>query len=601
MAVNSKKMTIPIRPLNKGIRRDTPSTMLPAGFLYDTEGAVVSDNGLARRDGFRKLFTLSGETGFRFISTYTNVTGDLEVVFITESGRFGAYNPVSGATTYYDGTYTNPDSYPASGTISTNTITLSSGSWYNTGAVEQDKITIDGNDYIIAEIVSATELTTSSSLLSTFSADIVWTITYLNLNYVLNESVDFCQYLTYFIFTDNTRPPLCYDGSSLSPVVTAARYRCKTLRVVKDYLYYANITWIDNAPSSAINNPTMLAWSDIPGDITTIDPTLHNLYLPYVRGEIVKLEILGNMLVSYFSYGIMIGRETTFSGSLLPFAFDRMETEERGIFNVNATAFTIDGNYFVTHDNVYSVTNSFEFTRVGTPISEGILKDNINYTKSMILNAPRQNYIFVFLAYATGTDNYDMCLAYNYIKQAWSRYSLSYSNFAIIDYTAGALYKDIDPTLKFSDLDPSKRYVDFTISTYGGYLAATKENTIYVAEAGLDRDEDASIYFYVETGDIDLNIPDKQKTFTRLSARLANSITSDLPFILEGSTTQGGTWNTLGTLTINGNEHEGHCTFLYTGSAVRFRLSTESIVQSFVITEIMLDVVSRGLQYDNMG
>jgi hypothetical protein len=107
----------------------------------------------------------------------------------------------------------------------------------------------------------------------------------------------------------------------------------------------------------------------------------------------------------------------------------------------------------------------------------------------------------------------------------------------------------------------------------------------------------------LETGDLDLNFPDRDKTFTRLTVRLQDRPTSDVVFNVygrnDGHTTATDNldgWSSYGQITITTADKEGKVNFRLTGSTCRFRITSESNVASYIISEVGLRVKGRGIE-----
>ncbi len=596
------RLSIPFRPLTKGIRHDVPPTMIEQGALYDTEGAQMSDRGIERRFGFQELATISGLNYFRFLAPYMATNGDLDIAFISDAGRFGIYKPNTGTTTYYDAVYANPDTVTLAGTSGTDILTLATGSWYNTGLMIGDTITVDGDDYVINGFTSSLILTITTSLTATYSTT-TWSGTYKNIGSNELVTIDYTQYLNTIIITDQVRPPLQFNGTYLTAIVIGARYNVGTVTIASDRLYYGNVTWIDNTPSGwTAANPVLVAWAETPGVLSSIDPESFYVHLPYVKHSIIKLKLLGNLLVSYFNKGIMIGQKTGYSGATLPYAFTVLETGERGIHNPYAVASSRDGNYYITTDDIYHIGNGLDFPKpIGTPIAD-LLSDSVsNYNYSILLNAPRRNFLYAFLITSGGT-SYDTALVYNLTKQSWARFTLEYDKLAILSQDVGSAYSTLDSITTYSDLGATVKYSELSLIPNEGYLAASLGNTIYITGSGLQTDyNDTLIAFNIETGDLDFGKPDTQKTYKRFSVRFVSAVVIDIPFTLQASNDQGASWDELSTFTLVAGQMEAYANFLYTGPATRFRLSTSVESEAFIITEFVIDVQGRGLQYSNMS
>lgn len=159
--------------------------------------------------------------------------------------------------------------------------------------------------------------------------------------------------------------------------------------------------------------------------------------------------------------------------------------------------------------------------------------------------------------------------------------------------------------------DNESRYAelsDFTICdlTYGFTTGIVSSNKffittgkfIHVYDKVQPLDYDGSpANALIETGDLDLGIPDTYKTFYKVAMRLHNQAPDRIEYRLYSSDDSGITWYAMGRLVINAGGKEGRCNFIHTGSASRFRLVSVSPVSYYIITEITFDVRLRGRQF----
>lgn len=141
---------------------------------------------------------------------------------------------------------------------------------------------------------------------------------------------------------------------------------------------------------------------------------------------------------------------------------------------------------------------------------------------------------------------------------------------------------------------------------YGGSSVVSASDRFYIttgrfihvfdAEQSLDYDG-TPIPIMMETGDLDLGVPDTYKTFIKWALRLDEEAPAELAFLIETSDDSGITWYRMGTLYVYEGGKEGRCNFLHTGSATRFRLTSETESLSYTIVEMTMDVKLRGTQF----
>lgn len=112
-------------------------------------------------------------------------------------------------------------------------------------------------------------------------------------------------------------------------------------------------------------------------------------------------------------------------------------------------------------------------------------------------------------------------------------------------------------------------------------------------ESGSLDDATNPISMEYTTGDLDLGAPNTNKVFTRLSIKTASDVTADTTFHIFGSTNRGRTWKTLSPaagVTISQDTDETKCDFRIMGSLVRFKITSTSQVNPYVISELVYRV-----------
>ena len=101
-----------------------------------------------------------------------------------------------------------------------------------------------------------------------------------------------------------------------------------------------------------------------------------------------------------------------------------------------------------------------------------------------------------------------------------------------------------------------------------------------------------------ETGDLDLGLPDEDKSFHKFALRLRDSVTRAAPivFSVEGSTDKGRTWRQLGDLFIPVGEDEDEVHFAMRGTVARFRVRSVSTSGPWTLEEYTVRVRRAGRQ-----
>jgi hypothetical protein len=125
-------------------------------------------------------------------------------------------------------------------------------------------------------------------------------------------------------------------------------------------------------------------------------------------------------------------------------------------------------------------------------------------------------------------------------------------------------------------------------------------NALWVmTDDGATDPEGSAIQTIIESGDIDLDQPDKNKVFTRLSVKIDSDDTLEetLVFRVETSVDRGRTWIMKGNLEIPAGLDEGYMNFRAVGSTFRFRLTSSSQVSSYHVSEYVIKLTPGGGEF----
>jgi hypothetical protein len=135
---------------------------------------------------------------------------------------------------------------------------------------------------------------------------------------------------------------------------------------------------------------------------------------------------------------------------------------------------------------------------------------------------------------------------------------------------------------------------------YGGDLYMARNLKLYKFETtgSLDNDTDA-ISVELVTKDFDHGQPDIKKLWNRMSFKLNEITTSDIIFHVYGSVDRGQTWKTLtpsSGMTITAGFDEFKVDFRLKGSIARFKITSNSEVDPWIMTEIVLRARTAGVE-----
>jgi hypothetical protein len=110
-----------------------------------------------------------------------------------------------------------------------------------------------------------------------------------------------------------------------------------------------------------------------------------------------------------------------------------------------------------------------------------------------------------------------------------------------------------------------------------------------------------AIMAVLETGDFDIQQPNDEKTWLRVSLKIDTFLTTDLLFKVQVSGNRGRTWKPadLGSayeMVIEAGEDEGSVDFKLSSSTFRVRFTSSAQVAQYTITEVVIDYFSSSAQ-----
>ena len=603
---------IPIRPLNKGMFRDIPPTLIPKGGMYTVQNGFIKRGGIQKRSGstlymggnqvdgsdlpiigVAPLWQTDGtQAGCLLTSRYLyTITG-----YSAPSPQY--YSWTVGATTCE---YTFPASVPTvTGTGATN--------WDNDDVFSAEGSGSRGlGDYFVLDpteagngpeiieiksIASDTSLVLASAPANAYPAGTTWAI-YKRFHVVNETLLDWTTADNKLIITDNKRTPYSFDGTTLTEFDSGISYVCGCLCVMDQRL------WLGNIKESGVYHRTRLRWSSAT-DKTDLDAVFFLDIDHPGSGALRRLLPLGNLLVAYFDDGIHIGRQTNIP--LLPRAFQIVESGRIGLIGHRAVTGFLNGHAFVGQDDIYFLSAQ-GLERIGTPVLEATIHACKRPDKIFAVFDPL-NERLVFGFPEAGAE-IEKIWSYNYKTKAWSYDLVSCTslsnplldlNLTWSDMTdSGPLAADTWTGLgaafpAWGDIKGDVSFMELFYSQSGYLLKYTKTST---------DDNGVAIPLMITTGDLDFGVPDTDKTIRRLTLRLNHRPTGDLLFLIEGSDDSGNTWKNLGNLLIDTDHIEGRVDFFLTGSALRLKLTSTNRSQKYTISDFTMRIYGRGVEFDS--
>ncbi len=581
-----------IRPLNKGIQLHEPPQMAPPGSLQDAQNFQVIPNGLQRREAHQRY---AGSLAVDYppiqdMYVFFDTSTGLQKTVVVDQKFIYEFNNTAMTGKYW--TYTTGT---ITSTATDKTITGSSTLWNTAASKVQagDIIVLDANGsgdgpetLEIDTITNDTSLETTVATIYTHPGGTDYeirrafkTVEGRFVDAVVNADND-------LIFVDGTRAPYKYDGTTFTEVASALTIVPACIGYFRDRLFYGKIL------SGGTDYRYRIMWTE-PGVFNTI-PATNYVDLPYQPGEVVELVPMGNTLVAFFDDAVYLGIPSQIP--TLPVYFQRIDTGNVGLVGMKAFTDFFDSLFFVGQDNIYQLSTQ-GIQAIGTPIVKASLdecdtKENI-YT---VVDTERSRVVFGFPQ--SGTEIEELW-TYDYRTKAWGTEKITCNSLSNISIFTGYTIDGLDAISATIDgLDTYFNSIDSmtysNVAPYNIYLGVSD-----VVEYFLKQTTDeagARIVSIIETQDYDLGKPEKNKTFSELSLKLESAITTDLSFTLEGSKDRGTTWYSEGTLTILANETEGKVNFKLTGGIGRFKLTSTTDNEQYVVNEILLKVKLRGAE-----
>jgi hypothetical protein len=608
--IPSDPKNISARPLNKGMFRDVPPTLIPEGGMYTIQNGLVKRGGIQKRCGSTTYLA-----GNQVNSSDQPIVG-LAPVWQTDGSQIGCLltsrylYTVSGyaapTVKYYDWTVGGQTC-----SVTDTTVTGSSGDcdFENDDVFSQQTGSRGKGDYFvldvdgsgdgpeiieIANVVSDTEITLASAPSGTYGAGTDWAI-YKRFHIESETLLDWIVVDNKLIITDNKRTPYAFDGTDLDEYDSGISYVCGCLcvqdqrvwmgNVYEDSTYYRNrIRWSSATDRTSFNSADYLD-VDHPGS-----------------GAIRRLMPLGNLLVAYFEDGIHIGRQTNITD--LPRSFQMIETGRIGLIGPRAICGFLNGHAFVGQDDIYFLTTS-GIERIGSVVLEDTIK-SCAYPDYIYAAFDPLNERLVF-GFPQSSREIEKIWSYNYLTKAWSYDLISCTSLTNPLLDLNLTWADLTDTgsggilsantwtglgndfATWGDIQGDVSFMELFYSQNGYLLRYTEDAT---------DDNGVAIPFVLETPDMDFGYPNIEKTIKRLSLRIDHRPSADLLFTVQGSEDSGNMWKELGNFTIDTEHVEGRLSFFLTGSALRLRLTSTSRASKYIIGDATLRVIGRGDEFD---
>jgi hypothetical protein len=589
------------------------SLSLPDGSFFNLHGYDVRENGPKRVDPFERLMTIpipywDGAETCDAIESFVGTDRAEVTIAITNKSLYRVEHASNQVTpVWWQKEYTLTSYVSATGVVTVTT----------DNPVTQ-KIEI-GDLIVFAHLGltqaypitnrNATTITTTSGL---------GTITGSTKFYIvkrMNPGDSYVVDYTMFTRTDKAAMVLVdgadngiyyYDGTYMTPFVLHDQADAATYISARTVTYFEGRLYFGCVGDGTYTYVNRLIWSEVL-DLTEINDISYQ-DLTATRGQALKLVSLGSLIFCYFTDSIYFGRKTNLVG--IPYAFTKLDTG--GITTVGMRAVTpfMDGQVFVGQDDIYYVTPQGGLEPIGSPVMRNTVLPSTNsgtlHRTHVRVDVPRNRIVFGFTA--GPTQYFSIAALFNYRTKAWSTMTLgNISTFNLVNFLDNVEYDDypIDTDNEYQDF-PALRYADITPSALDRQFASVDAiGNLYILKPGatqnlLPSNAAQPVPTVIETGDFDFNAPDMDKSALRLGIKL-NTLseygrTGTVVFLAQASNDRGLTWKTIGTLSVPTNKSEDTISFRITGSTLRFRLTSASVVEPYEINEYTLRINGRGIE-----
>lgn len=336
------------------------------------------------------------------------------------------------------------------------------------------------------------------------------------------------------------------------------------------------------------------------------------------KTEVLRIEPLGNLLIVYFLDSIFFGRPTNIVG--LPYNFEMINTGGLGLVGKDAICSLADGHYFVGRDDVYFLSAAGSLEKIGSEVLPKTIetyRNSLAYTQ-VIPDLKSSSILFLFFDESMGEPCREIW-AYNYEFRSWTRLDVQAHGLTQFSLILQKTWQDFspvnnrDPDSSLGSGDPLRWDApQWLLETWGMYKPDDAANQLFLIQenklfspgtANFCDARGSALEVIYESGDIDFQVPDMNKTATRLTLKLEEPLVQvnddddpTLDFVVQVSNSRGTRWRDCGILRIRQGQDEGKINFVSTGSLFRFRIKSTSRVMAYRITEFGVRARTGGLE-----
>lgn len=577
-----------IRPLNKGIQLHLPPQLSEEGSLQNAQSFQTTPGGLLRREAHQR-YAGAAQVDYPPIQAlkvfFDASTGLQKTVVIDQKFMYTL------ASATFTAKYWVYDTGTITATAADATIVGSGTTWTDGLLQSGDVIVLDldgsGNGPEVLEVDSITDDTHLETKVAPASSHAAGSDYEIRRAFKPSEGRYVDSIVTAdneMIFVDGSRVPYKFDGTTFTTLNAAITTFPESIAYFRDRLYYGKVT------ISGSEYRYRVTWSE-PGVFNAI-PVTNYVDLPYQSGEIVKLVPMGNTLVAFFKNAVYLGVPSQIP--TLPVYFQRIDTGNVGLVGMKAVVNFFDSIFFVGQDDIYQLSTS-GLNPIGTPIVKKSLQEADDLSRIYaVVDSDKSRVVFGFPKSGT---NIEELWTYDYRSKAWGMEKVTCESLSDAAIFQGYTIDGLDSISSTIDgLDTYFNSINsMTYLSEGGYeIYPTVDGRLEYFLSQTTDEGGARITSIIETQDYDLSKPGYNKVWSELSFKIESPITSDITYVIEGSIDRGTNWKALGNLTVTTGDTEGKTSFKLFGGIGRFRLTSNTDNEQYIVNEILLKTKLRG-------
>lgn len=597
----NKLTYVSLRPLDKGVDRDTPPHLLPVGSFLRLQNVMVRRGGLERRSGYGPFYDGLPSLDWKVYASplWYDEFGSPVSLLVTKKHLYRVGNgpaltlvseTLHGDPTLLTGTVAafagSTDLYTVTDGATTDfTADVEAGDtlWVGGTATGVPYEIVDVNDGSLVfrdhdgSFTIPDPASVDYAVVQGFRRVPDWT--------VLRQF----NGAMYFVWTDNaTRGLHRYDGNTVSVIDgETALEEAYPITEIDTVTAFAGRLWIGGMSEDGVDERFRIRWTSVTDQSKFL--VANYLDLPVRRYGVSRLLPLGNLLVAYFRDGVYFGRPTNITN--LPYDFTPYDTGNIGLVGPRAITSWLDAHWFVGQDDIYSFSASRALERIGTRVvKETINRPGVQLEQTLVIPDPVNERI-VFQFYDQ-SGNVPSLWCYYYKTGAWAEEPFQGQSAYYGRTVNGRTWDDLTGTwddAQYFAAWYTERPVVAEESLYRSERGALR---IYLDGSAVDQTTSTQtpVRVIIESGDFDFDRPNVLKVITQLSVKLEEATPTGVVFEVRAANNRGaaGVSKSLGTLRIPAGSDEGKVDFRMTGSLFRFTLTAETEAAPWLINEIVL-------------